>query len=748
MAQPQDAHACFEGLKGHHEAEPARCAEGALERLNELLRRSLSSCRDADTELIRMAYWFSERAHYGVKRLTGEPFIIHPWNVALTVSDLGMDSETIAAALLHDCVEDAGVTVEEIRERFGNAVASLVDSVTKLKHLSFLSPKERQVENMRKMLLAMARDVRVVIIKLADRLHNLRTLDPLPPEKRLETAKETLQVFAPLAHRLGIWTLKWQLEDFAFRHIDPEAYAEISAKLQKTRAQREHLVEQAMQILKKHLEEEGIKAEIQGRAKHLYSIYMKMCREGIDFEHIYDLYGLRVVVSTEDECYKALWVIHRLWKPIPKMFSDYIAHPKPNGYRSLHTKVIGPGGQPLEVQIRTWEMHIEAEYGIAAHWKYKEGRKADTELDMALRWIRERMISLHSEAHSPKEFLESVIADVFKDQVFVFTPKGEVIELPIGSTPVDFAYCIHTEVGHKCVGARVNGKLVPLDYQLNNGDIVEIITSKRSKGPSPDWLRFVRTLHARNRIRRFLKVQAFEENVRRGREMLFKAAEKRCVQVEQLITEDHLKPVLGTFHCDSIEQLLAAIGYGDISPEAVLMKLHPTKQPQEAMKPKRRKAHVQGRMGICIALRGGGEIEAQLRLSKCCRPIPGDAIIGYITRGRGITVHRINCRNAGQLMQSEPERMVELEWQFTREGLFQSELMVEAIDRVGLLSDLAGIISELGVNISSCNVETRPELNLARVHFVVDVTGPDMLHRIIEALRKHSDVTSVIRVVR
>lgn len=716
--------------------------------MNELLRRIAASCPKVDVELVSKAYWFAENAHYGAKRLTGEPFIVHPWNTALILSDLGMDTETIVAALLHDCVEDAGVPIEEIRQEFGDGVAKLVDGVTKLKHLSFVSPRKRQAENMRKMLLAMAKDVRVVIIKLADRLHNMRTLDPLPPEKRFETANETLQVFAPLAHRLGIWMLKWQLEDLAFKHIDPQAYSEISSKVQRARAQREHFVEHARQVLKQSLEEAGIKAEVHGRAKHLYSIYMKMKREGVDFEHIYDLHGLRVIVNTVNECYSALSVVHSLWRPMQGMVSDYIWHPKPNGYRSLHTKVIGPDGQPLEVQIRTWEMHMEAEYGIAAHWKYKEGRQSDTDLDKALRWIREQMLALHSESHSPKEFLESVIADVFKDQVFVFTPKGDVIELPVGSTPVDFAYRIHTEVGNKCVGARVNGKFVPLDYELKNGDIVEIITSKHSKGPSPDWLRFVRTSHARNRIRRYLKERAFEENVQRGREMLIRAARKRGVPPGLVTSEEHMKQALSALHCESIDGLFAAIGYGDISPEAVLAKLYPTGQAVETTKPKRRKPKRQGRMGVCVALKGGEEIEAQVRLSKCCRPIPGDAIAGYITRGRGITVHRVDCRNLIQARADESERVVELEWQLTGEGLFQSELIVEAIDRVGLLSDLAGIISELGVNIAYCNVETQPKLNLAKVHFVVDITGPEMLHRVIEALRRHPDVTSVVRVMR
>jgi len=723
-----------------------RFAEGAQERLNQLCQLVIASHNDANIELISKAYWFAEDAHYGATRLTGEAFITHPWNVALIVAELGMDEETIAAALLHDCVEDSGVSIEELRQKFGVSVASLVDGVTKLKHLSFLPPREQQAENMRKMLLAMAKDVRVVIIKLADRLHNLKTIEPLPSEKKLETAKETLQVFAPLAHRLGIWRLKWQLEDLAFRHIDPQAYSEISAKVQKTRAQRESFVESASRLLKQRLEEEGIKAEVQGRAKHLYSIYTKMQREGVDFEHIYDLYGLRVIVNTVSECYAALGVVHSLWRPIPGMVSDYISHPKANRYRSLHTKVIGPDGQPLEVQIRTWEMHIEAEYGIAAHWKYKEGRERDTELDKALRWIREQMLSLHSESHSPKEFLESVVADIFKDQVFVFTPKGDVIELPVGSTPVDFAYRIHTDIGHRCVGARVNGKLVPLDYQLNNGDIVEIITSKHSKGPSPHWLRFVRTSHAKNRIRRFLKMQAFEENVQRGRELLTQAAKRKGVS-EGMLSEEQLQSVAKIFQCESVDQLLAAIGYGDISPEAVLLRLTPT-QPQHKEIRAKRKHLPQGRMKLMITLKDGAEIEAPIRLSKCCRAIPGDAICGYITRGKGIAVHRTCCRNLSYLRSSEPERVVELEWQLTAEGIFQTELLVEAIDRVGLLSDLAGIISELGINIASCNVETIPKFQLARVRFVIDVTGPEALHKVVEALRKHPDVTSIVRVTR
>jgi GTP pyrophosphokinase len=692
----------------------------------------------ADLELIEHAYHFADWAHSGQTRLSGEPYITHPWNVALIVADMGLDDPSIAAALLHDVVEDTEVEMATIVQEFGEEVARLVEGVTKLRRLQFHTFRQEQVENLRKVLVAMAQDVRVILIKLADRLHNLRTLDPLPEEKRKATALETLQIYAPIAHRLGIWRIKWELEDLAFKHLDPVAYRELARKVEKKRSERVHLIEKAIQQLQRALAEAGLEATVQGRPKHLWSIYQKMQREGVDIDRIYDLIALRVIVNTEAECYLALGVVHKLWAPLPGMFTDYIAKPKPNGYQSLHTKVVGPDGEIMEVQIRTWEMHRNAEYGIAAHWRYKEvgdepQRKPDA-LDQALAWLRELM-EMNRDIRDASEFTRSVIGDLFRDQVFVFTPKGDVIDLPKGSTPIDFAYRIHTEIGHRCIGAKVNGKLVPLDYQLQTGDVVEIITSKHPKGPSPDWLRFVKTSLARNRIKRYLKEQSYAENLQRGRELLAEALEKAGLSLGEVLESGKLDELAKAYQLQNANDLLAAIGWGSVSVQSVVNKLKPPT-------PKPRVTVVNPTEAVTLPARKGTLL---YRLAKCCTPVPNDPIVGYISRGRGIIVHRTDCRNIIRLQEAEPERIVALDWGFPLSEPVTARLRVVAYDRIGLLSDVSNAISSKGVSIISNRSITKDGL----AYFDLGIIVPDAktLQSVIESIQRLTDVVQVTRIV-
>lgn len=704
----------------------------------EILLRRVSQIRlDADFELIEHAYRFADWAHSGQTRLSGEPYITHPWNVAIIVTDMGLDDQSITAALLHDVVEDTEVELPTIEQEFGKKVAQLVEGVTKLRRLQFHTLRQEQVENLRKVLVAMAQDVRVILIKLADRLHNLRTLDPLPEERRKATALETLQIYAPIAHRLGIWRIKWELEDLAFKHLDPIAYRELVRKVERKRSERVHLIEQAIRKLQSALSESGLEATVQGRPKHLWSIYQKMQREGIDIDRIYDLIALRVIVSSGAECYLALGVIHKLWTPLPGMFIDYIAKPKPNGYQSLHTKVVGPEGEIMEVQIRTWEMHRNAEYGIAAHWRYKEvgdePRKVDA-LDQALAWLRELM-EMHRDIRDASEFTRSVIGDLFRDQVFVFTPKGDVIDLPKGAIPIDFAYRIHTQIGHRCIGAKVNGKIVPLDYQLQTGDVVEIITSKHPKGPSPDWLRFVKTSLARNRIKRYLKEQSYNENLQRGREILAEALEKVGLSLSEVMDAGKLDELAKVYQVQSANDLLAAIGWGSVSVQSVVNKLKPPE-------PKPKVTIVSPSEAPALPTRKGTLL---YRLAKCCTPVPNDSVVGYISRGRGIIVHRNDCRNIARLQETEPERIVALNWGFPLSEPVTARLRVVAYDRIGLLSDVSNAVSSRGVSIVSNRSITKDGI----AYFDIGVVVPDAqtLQSVIESIQRLTDVLQVTRIL-
>jgi GTP pyrophosphokinase len=645
--------------------------------------------------LVKEAYHFASKAHHGQVRKSGQPYIEHPLQTALILAELQLDANTLAAALLHDVPENCGIPVSELEAKFGSEVAKLVDGITKLGKLSLYAPTEAtmksQAENLRKMLVAMAEDLRVVFIKLADRLHNMRTLDALSPDMRHYVAQETLEIYAPLAHRLGIWELKWQLEDLAFRYLVPERYRQIARLVAARRAQRESFIVQVIQILQGEFERIALRAEISGRPKHIYSIYQKMERYSTQdkhFDDIHDLLALRILVSTVPDCYNALGVVHSLWHPLPGDFNDFIANPKSNGYQALHTSVMCLGTVPLEVQIRTRDMHHIAEYGVAAHWRYKEGEEKDIHFEERISWLRQ-LIDWHRELSGAEEFLESVKTDIFIDQVFVFTPKGEIKDLPKASTPLDFAYRVHTELGHRCIGAKVNGKLVPLNYQLNNGDVVEIVSAKGAKAPSRDWLSphlgYIKTSHAREKIRQWFRRQERAENIERGRELLEK--EMRHLGIRPSEREELAK----LFKYDSLDDFLAAIGYGGISTHQIALKL-------SAQQPLPAKVEVTPPKPPESAIQVLGVEDLVTHLARCCHPVPGDRIMGYVTRSRGVTIHRQDCYNV--VHEDEKERLIAVGWGQT-DSVYPVNIQVEAWDRVGLIRDITTIVAEEGVNIAS-----------------------------------------------
>jgi guanosine-3',5'-bis(diphosphate) 3'-pyrophosphohydrolase len=709
--------------------------------IGELVERAVAYDPDADPALLRRAYEYAEEAHRGQKRLSGHDYVTHPFEVSKILAELEMDDATLAAALLHDVVEDTGRELDEVREKFGEEIASLVDGVTKLRRIQFDSRRERQAENLRRMLLAMAKDLRVILIKLADRLHNMRTLEALPEDQRLEVAEETLQIFAPIAHRLGIWRLKWELEDLALRHVEPKQYEEIMHLVARSREERLGAIRRAIEQLRGRLAEMGIEAEIEGRPKHFYSIYQKMQKQSVDFDQILDLEALRVVVNTETECYTALGVVHSLWLPLPDMFTDYIAKPKTNMYRSLHTKAIGPHGGPMEVQIRTWAMHRQAEYGVAAHWRYKEGRAGDLETDTKLSWLRQ-LLELHGDLRDPHEWLESLKLDLFKDQVFVFTPKGDVIDLPAGSTPIDFAYRIHTEVGNHCVGAKVNGRMVPLEYVFRNGDVAEILTSSRpGVRPSLDWLAFAASSQAKSRIKAWYRRAQRDESIARGRERLVEECERLGADAGETLAEKKLDELARRLSYTTADDLCAAVGYGDLAGETVVRRLRG--EPPKT-KPKKRAAR-QDQGSLRVAISAGGVTDVLFRLSRCCAPVPGDAIVGFITRGRGVTVHRTNCKNVAYYSRREQDRLVPLEWTLTEQAYFPVAVEVDALDRVGLMSDITSIISARKTNILDARVRTGGKPKVARFKLTLEVKDLDHLQSIMDRIAALSDVMRVAR---
>ncbi len=704
-------------------------------------------------ELIKAAYDFAASAHEGQTRKSGEPFIEHPLAVAMTLAELQLDATAIKAALLHDVPEDSHVTLVKIEEKFGKDVAKLVDGVTKLAKLQLAAPGEtrfsgnttyeRQAENLRKMLVAMAEDLRVVFIKLADRLHNMRTLEAMPPEKQTDTARETLEIYAPLAHRLGIWEIKWQLEDLAFRFLEPQHYKSLARLIANKRTEREEFITSVIDILRGEFSKSGIKAEITGRAKHIYSLHQKAekyAAQGRHFDEIYDLLAIRVLVDTVHECYTALGTVHNLWHPIPGTFDDYIANPKPNGYQSLHTAVLSLSGTPLEIQIRTYDMHRLAEYGVAAHWRYKEGDKsAPAKSEDRISWLRQ-LVDWHRDLSGAEEFLESVKTDIFNDQVFVFTPGGEIKDLPKGATPLDFAYRVHTELGHRCVGAKVNGKLVGLDYNLKNGDVVEIVTTKKDKGPSRDWLNanlgYVKTSHAITKIRQWFKKQERSENVEKGREFLEKEFRHLGLKIPDL------KALAHNNGYEAVDEFYAAVGYGGLSAHSIAMS-------QAALVEGPKPAAIEPSPvittpptkvdGSGVSVMGIGDILT--KIAGCCHPLPGENIIGYVTRSTGVTIHRADCYNV--LKEEEPERLIRVEWG-QKDQLYPTRLQVLAWDRVGLVRDISTLIADEKVNITNMTVAESPD-RATSITLDIETKGLTQLARLISKMEGVKGVTSVNR---
>ncbi|HEU5299194.1 MAG TPA: bifunctional (p)ppGpp synthetase/guanosine-3',5'-bis(diphosphate) 3'-pyrophosphohydrolase [bacterium] len=699
----------------------------------------------ADLDVLREAYLFAESAHHEQARASGEPYINHSLAVATSLVDLRLDPVTIAAALLHDTAEDTGITLDDIRERFGAEIASLVDGVTKLGRIEWMSREERQAESLRKMFLAMANDIRIVLIKLSDRLHNMQTIEFLPEWKQRRTAQETMDIYAPLAQRLGIGRLQRELEDLAFKVLSPDAYAEVRSQLAEAEVTRAAFLERVADTLHRELNRAGIKVardRITSRPKHIYSIWQKMQRPkyaGQPVARIYDRLGVRVILEDVKDCYAALGVVHALWRPIPGEFDDYVANPKTSGYQSLHTAVVYEG-EPLEIQIRTAQMHREAEHGIAAHWKYKEGKAAEREVEQKLSWLRQ-LLDWHSELQDARDFVQSVKLDLFQNEVFVFTPKGDVIDLPAGATPLDFAYRIHTDVGHRTVGAKVNGRLVPLSHSLHTGDIVEIVTSKTAGGPSRDWLAFVVTSNARAKIKQWFKKERREENVARGKELLDK--ELRRGGGMTLAKPERLGEIAPKFNLESGDDLLAAIGNGDVSLLQVVQALRGETQPEEPPAPVL--PAVPPPKGGPHGVRVRGADNVLMKFSRCCTPLPGDRIVGYVTRGRGVTIHRFDCPNARYFRQ-HPERLIEVEWEPFGDGSYQVEIEVEAFDRVGLLKDILAAIADSKTNVVSVNARVRKD-KVGVVTLVLDIRNVAQLHNVMQKVGKVPEVYSVERVL-
>jgi GTP pyrophosphokinase len=716
--------------------------------VNDLLARTREYLPEDKVTLVKEAYSFAETAHQGQVRKSGDPFISHPLDTAMTVAALQLDAAAVAAALLHDVQEDCGIPNADLAKRFGGEIAHLVDGATKLERITWHAPTDGgpdpgiQAENLRKMFLAMAEDVRVIIIKLADRLHNMRTLDALPEDKRQRIARETMEIYAPLASRLGIWQIARELEDLSFKHLHPDRYDEIAQLLAAKRVSRERYIAQVEKILRDELAKQGIEAEVQGRAKHIYSIYQKIEKyeaQGKSFSEIYDLMALRVTVNTIADCYSALGIVHGLWHSIPGQFDDYIGSPKESLYQSLHTTVLCLGGRPLEIQIRTHEMHRLAEYGVAAHWRYKEGGRREKQYEQRLSWLRQ-LLEWQREMTVDDDFVESVKTEFFQDQVFVYTPKGEVKDLPMGSTPIDFAFRIHTDVGYHCIGARVNGRLVSLNHQLQNGDVVEIMTGKSSRGPSRDWLNpnlgHIKTSQAREKVRQWFKRQERQENIEKGSEMLDRELHRLGLALSECQDE-----LLRQFHQDSWEDFLAALGYGGISLHKVALKLAHLLTEEEAPAKEQAPPEAPPARVYTSAIRVLGTGDLLTQLARCCNPVPGDAIIGYVTRSRGVTVHRRDCFNV--LQEDERERLVDVEW--GRGGqLYPVAVHIEAWDRVGLMRDISTLVAEEHVNMGAVRTQEHPDRTVT-VLLTLETTGIEQLSRVLNKLESVRGVLSVRR---
>jgi len=721
---------------------PEDVVQQAREILPERLWQVLEPLRErVDLETITRAYEFSRFAHAGQKRRSGEDYIVHCVEVARILAELHLDTVTIACGLIHDVVEDTTPVIGDVRDSFGDEVATVVEGLTKIAKVQFRTSTEQQVENFRKLLLSMAQDARVILVKLADRLHNMRTLDYLREDKQRRIAQETRDIYAPLAHRLGVAALKWELEDLCFKYLEPDAYRDLAKKVSEKRREREDLIHQMLDPLEEDLREAGIDAEVSGRPKHLWSIYRKMVARDKPYEEIYDLMAMRVVVDTVTDCYHALGVIHNRWTPLTERFHDYIATPKSNMYRSLHTTIFGPGGKLYEIQIRTREKHRTAEYGIAAHWKYKEGRGGN-DVDDTLTWFRQ-VLEWQQDAREPEEFMEFLRIDLFQDEIFVFTPKGDVKQLPRGATPIDFAFAVHTEVGLHCAGAKVNGRIAPLARELRNGDTVEVLTDPKQR-PSRDWLAFVRTARARNKIRQWIKDEEFDSSVRLGREFIEREIRKAR---REKVGEDRFGEAAKKLEYPDADHLFAALGRGDLGPGAVMRELWPELEPAAPKQPtafERLVSRVRGDRTAepSTGVKIHGIDNLMVRYSQCCQPVPGDKITGYVTRGRGISVHRIDCPNVLQLKE-HPERRVDLEWENVTGDRFFVRLVMERTDRRGLFADIASTISATNTNIKSADI-TADERGM-HGQFVVEVENLTHLNRVITAVRKVKGVLSVER---
>ncbi|MEF3354443.1 bifunctional (p)ppGpp synthetase/guanosine-3',5'-bis(diphosphate) 3'-pyrophosphohydrolase [Paenibacillus sp. GYB006] len=723
--------------------------------IEQLLEKAGAYIKEPELTLIREAYDFAEEAHHGQTRKSGEPYILHPLAVADIVVNMQMDSISIIAALLHDVVEDTTVPLDEIRKKFGETCAMLVDGLTKLERIKFRSKEEQQNENYRKMFIAMAQDIRVIVIKLADRLHNMRTLKYQSEESQRRISYETLEIFCPIANRLGISAIKWEMEDIALRYLNPQQYYRIANLMHKKRAERELYIDNVIDRINEKLGEMGIQADLSGRPKHIYSVYKKMTTKNKQFNEIYDLLAIRIIVDNIKDCYATLGIIHTLWKPMPGRFKDYIAMPKANMYQSLHTTVVGPNGEPTEVQIRTWDMHRTAEFGIAAHWAYKEGGASN--LEDSITFFRE-ILELQNEAKDASEFVESLKMDFFSDLVFVFTPKGEVIELPAGSVPLDFAYRIHTEVGNRTIGAKVNGRIVPLDYQLKTGDIVEILTSKHSYGPSRDWLKIAQSSHARSKIKQWYKKEKREENVEKGRESLEREMKRLSLEPSQWLTDEKLQEVAKRFAFNDIDDMLCAIGFSGITASQIVTRLTEklrkeqeetnlleltTERKEIKVAPERKVQHTNG-------VRVKGIDNLLVRFARCCNPVPGDEIVGYVTRGRGVSVHRTDCPNLPSVdgQEEEAARVIEVEWEVESETAnYSVDIEITGHDRNGLLNEVLQAVSESKTNISA--VTGRTDKNkLAQVHMTILIRNTDHLQSVVEKIKRVKDVYSVHRIMQ
>jgi guanosine-3',5'-bis(diphosphate) 3'-pyrophosphohydrolase len=710
--------------------------------IDELIAKVQSYDPTMEGAWLRSVYELADRAHEGQHRASGEDYIEHPIAVARILAEMEMDRATIAASILHDVVEDTVVTSDEVSAKFGPEIAQLVDGVTKLTRIPYQSKEDAQVENLRKMFMAMAKDIRVIIIKLADRLHNMRTLGSLPAPKQQTIARETIEIYAPIAHRLGIWKIKWDLEDLCLRYLDPDSYRDIAERVAKKRAEREAAVGSVVSLLRAQFEKLGIEAEVRGRPKHFYSIYTKM-KKGRDFSTIYDLTAVRVIVDSVKDCYGTLGIVHSIWKPIPGRFKDYIAMPKPNMYQSLHTTVVGPGGDPIEIQIRTLEMHRTSEYGIAAHWRYKEGGKQDT-FEHKLTWLRS-LLEWQNDMRDSRAFMENLKLDLFENQVFIFSPKGDVYPLPATATPLDFAYQVHSDVGNHCVGTKVNGKIVPLDYQLKNGDICEVLVNKSSR-PSLDWLSIVRTSGAKHKIKQWFRKERKDENVVIGLET-----------IERELAREHMRPDLARgeliekiakrMNYTTATDLFAAIGFGDASAVSVITKLKEEAKTsnlidltavQRAPAPRRVARNASG-------IRIAGVDDVLVRLSKCCSPVPGDPIMGYVTIGKGVSVHRADCPNVAY-MSATPERILQASWAEVESATHAVDIEVEAIDRAGLLQEVMGVCAEFKTSASS--VTARVKRDAALISLTLQISNLDHLHKVLGKLRTLRDVRNVYRVTK